>query len=196
VGSDRFTRAIAAIDTANADDPHVILVRGELCPKEQAHAKLVTSWVEELCDDPHGPSEVLRLAARAHHLRRWEIPRSSYPQGRRGYHRWRRALQLFHADRVAAILGDLDYELSEIERVRELVTKQRPSDPETQLLEDALCLVFIETQFHDLAERLDEDKLIEITRRTLAKMSARAIACAGRLGLGDRDLELIQRALG
>ncbi|MCH2169439.1 DUF4202 domain-containing protein [Myxococcota bacterium] len=195
MGSDRLSRAIAAIDAANADDPQVIVVHGKSRPKEQAHAELATTWVEALCDEPDGPSEVLRLAARAHHLRRWEIPRSTYPEGRRGYHRWRRDLQAFHADGVAAILEELDYGPAEVERVRALVTKQKLSDPETQILEDALCLVFLETQFHELAERLDEDKLIDVTRRTLAKMSSRAIACAGQLELAPGDLEKIQRAL-
>ena len=76
---ERFRRAIAAIDASNADDPNRITVRGEERPKELAHSELVTAWVHRL--DPHA-SEPLLLAARAHHVRRWTIPRASYPTGR------------------------------------------------------------------------------------------------------------------
>ena len=83
---DRLARVIAAIDAANADDPETIEVRGEVRPKEQAHAEMMTEWVRRL--DP-GAVDAQLIAARAHHLRRWSIPRGSYPDGRSGYLRWR-----------------------------------------------------------------------------------------------------------
>ena len=51
------------------------------------------------------PSDALRIAARAHHLRRWEVPRSSYPEGRAGYLRWRRDQKARHAREVADVLA-------------------------------------------------------------------------------------------
>jgi hypothetical protein len=95
VNDDRFARAVTAIDRANADDPNRIMVRGEIQPKELAHSELATEWVRRLDAEP---SEALLLAVRAHHIRRWMIPRSSYPTGRSGYLRWRRALHQLHAD--------------------------------------------------------------------------------------------------
>ena len=189
---DRLARALAAIDTANADDPHTLLVRGATRPKELAHAELVTEWVRELVAEP---SEALLLAARAHHVRRWEIPRSSEPEGRAGYHRWRVALQDHHAAVAARILGDVGYGADTIARVRQLIRKRGlGSDPEVQALEDALCLVFVETQFSELAARLDEEKLVLVTRKTLAKMSRAAIERAVALPLADRDRALLERA--
>lgn len=190
--ADRTARALAAIDLANAGDPNRILARGRERPKELAHAEMVSEWVEKLRP---GPGEALRLAARAHHLKRWRIPRSDYPDGAAGYHRWRRALQALHAEEVTAILEGEGYDEATVSRVADLVRKRGLGrDPEVQALEDAICLVFLETQFHDLAERLAEDKLIDVTRKTLRKMSAAAIAEAVALPLDPADARLLALA--
>ncbi len=186
--ADRLRRAIAAIDAANADDPARIEVGGVERPKELAHAALVTARVLELDPDP---SEALLLAARAHHLRRWTIPRSSYPEGRSGYLRWRKSLHEQHARDVAEILVAVGYEDATIERVQELVRKRGlGTDPEMQVLEDAMCLAFIETQLADLAARLDPETLPGVVAKTKKKMSSQAIAIALEL-----DLTPEQRAL-
>jgi len=191
--AERLRRALAAIDAANAGDPHRLRVRGESRPKELAHAELVSEWVARLAPDP---GEALLLAARAHHLRRWTIPRSEYPAGRRGYLRWRRALQVLHAREVAAILTAEGYDESTIRRVQDLVQKQHLGrDAEVQILEDALCLVFLETQLHDLGARLDDEKLLGVLRKTLRKMSPDAIQRAEELPLDAAGRALLQRAI-
>jgi hypothetical protein len=160
---DRLAAALAAIDAANSDDPNVIVVDGVERPKEQAHAELMTDWVRRL--DPECSEEQI-LAARAHHLRRWTVARSSYPDGRSGYLRWRTALKQQHADDVAAILRDVGYDDEAIERVQRIVRKQGLGrDPAVQVHEDALCLVFLETQFDELIERLGDDKTIDVLRK-------------------------------
>lgn len=194
---DRFERAIAAIDAANADDPQVIRVRGEDRPKELAHADLVSEWVTALTSDDAagGPSEALLLAARAHHIRRWSIARDTHPAGRAGYHRWRKALHAFHAEEVGRILADVGYEEATSRRVKDLVEKRGLGrDPEVQVLEDALCLVFVETQLADLAARLEADKLLDVAKKTLEKMSPAAIALAVELPLEPAHLELLLEA--
>ena len=139
---DRLRRAIDAIDLANGADPTRIVVAGEERPKELAHAEMVTGWVRRLATDP---SEELLIAARAHHLRRWTIPRSSYPTGRSGYLRWRGALHEQHAGDVALILREVGYDDTTIARVQSLVGKRGlGTDPEVQVLEDALELELAE----------------------------------------------------
>lgn len=190
--SPRLTAALAAIDAANAQDPNEILVDGTPRPKELEHAERASAWLEQLVADP---SEPLRLAVRAHHIQRWESPRSAYPEGRAGYHRWRRELQLFHAERVSEILEEAGYPADVVLRVQSLVKKQGlGKDAEVQALEDALCLVFLELQFGALAERLPEAKLLDVTRKTLAKMSPEAIALAHGLPLAPEDAALLARA--
>ena len=192
--SERFEHAIAAIDEANAADPHTIEVDGKLRPKELTHAEMLAAWVLRL--DPE-PSEALLLAAHAHHIRRWTVPRESYPAGRSGYLRWRRDLRMFHADEVAHILAVVGYEEAAIARVCQIVRKERLSrDPEVQTLEDGLNLVFLQTQFDELQERLgDEAKMVAIVRKTWRKMSPRGREAALGLELSERGRIIVERAL-
>ncbi len=195
VSDERLRGALAAIDAANAGDPHTILVRGQRRPKEQAHAELVSEWITKL--EP-GASDALQLAGRAHHLRRWAIPRADYLDGREGYLRWRRALHDFHAEQTAAILAEHGYDAALIRRVSDLLHKRglARGEPEAQVLEDALCLVFLETQYREIAERLSEEKLLDVTAKTLRKMSERAKELALELPLDARDAATIRRAAG
>jgi hypothetical protein len=201
----RFERAIAAIDAANRDDPVSIRVRGTERPKEIAHAELATEWVTRLRPDA---SEELLLAARGHHLRRWTSPRDSYPAGRAGYLRWRRALHEQHARELGEILARCGYPPESVSRVQSLVRKEgleRPQrastraaeiDPEVQTLEDALCLVFLETQLDDIGGHLDDDdKLVAVLEKTARKMSSAGQAAAAALPLGDRGRRLLGEAL-
>jgi hypothetical protein len=191
---DRLGAALAAIDAANADDPHTIVVDGRERPKEQAHAEMMTRWVRTLAP---GCTDEQLIAARAHHLRRWAIPRDSYPRDRAGYLRWRSALQRQHATEVAAIMGEAGYGPAAIERVQAIVRKQGLGrDPEVQVHEDALCLVFLETQFDALVDQLDDDdKMVDILRKTAAKMSPDAVAAAGTLAFSPKAAALLERAL-
>jgi hypothetical protein len=191
---ERFRAAVAAIDAANAGDPHTVEVRGEVRPKEQAHAELMTEWVEAL--DP-AADEAQRLAARAHHLRRWSLPRSSYPEGRAGYLRWRTALRRQHSAEVAEILAGVGYEREIVDRVQAIVEKRGlGTDPAVQVHEDALCLVFLETQLAETVDRLGADKVEDVVRKTAAKMSPAGIARVADLPLRPEDRALIARALG
>jgi hypothetical protein len=189
----RFQRAIEAIDAANADDPHTIEVRGVVGSKELAHAELMTEWLARL--DPSA-DEAQRLAARAHHLRRWTLPRSSYPEGRAAYLRWRTALKQQHADEVAAILAEVGYDDATIERVRCIIRKEGlGTDPAVQTHEDALCLVFLETQLASTVDDLGDEKMLDVIRKTARKMSDRALGLVDDLPMRARDRSLIARAL-
>jgi hypothetical protein len=191
---DRLATALAAIDAANGDDPHTLVIDGVERPKELTHAELMTRWVRTLAPDC---SDEQLIAARAHHLRRWAIPRDSYPRDRAGYLRWRSALRRQHADDVGGIMRDAGYDDGEIERVQAIVRKQGLGrDPDVQVHEDALCLVFLETQFDELAAQLDDDdKMIDILRKTAGKMSPAGLAAAGGLPFSPAAAALLERAL-
>jgi predicted Zn-dependent protease len=191
--TDRLARALDAIDAANANDPHTILIDGVSRPKELAHAELMTRWVRTL--DPDCSDEQL-LAARAHHLRRWTIPRDSYPGGRAGYLRWRTALKRQHADDVGEILRAAGYDDQAVARVQAIVRKQGlGSDPAVQVHEDALCLVFLETQLDELAGKLGDDKTIDVLQKTAKKMSPAGLRAALGLRFAPDAAALLERAL-
>jgi len=191
---ERLAAALAAVDAANADDPATVVVRGVERPKELTHAEMMTRWVRYL--DPGCRDEQL-IAARAHHLRRWAVPRDSYPRDRAGYLRWRTALQRRHAEDVGRIMRDAGYGDESIERVQAIVRKRGLGrDPAVQVHEDALCLVFLETQLDELTTSLgDEDKMVDILRKTAAKMSPAGLEAARQLSLSPEGAELLGRAL-
>jgi hypothetical protein len=189
----RFHSALERIEAANSLDPNREILNGEDLPKEVAYGRRMARWIDRL--EP-GASEPLRLAALCQHLKRWEVPRSSFPVGRAGYLRWRRRMGDYHAERAAEILRQVGYGEETIARVGALVRKEGLRiDPETQTLEDAACLVFLEEYFAEFARRQEKDKLDEIVRRVWRKMSERGRAEALRLPMSPETREQITRAL-
>ena len=189
----RLEQALAAIDAANADDPHTIDVGGVTRPKELAHAELMTAWIERLVESP---TDAQRLAARAHHLRRWVSPRDSYPEGRAGYLRWRKDQARRQADEVADILGRCGYDQATVDRVQAIITKTGlKTDPEVQAHEDALCLVFLQTQLLDLAEQLGPEKAVDVLAKTVKKMTPRGRSEALELDLSPAVRAALEQAL-
>jgi hypothetical protein len=192
--SPRFQEALRRFDAANSQDPHTEQVDGQPRPRELAYAQWLTDWVLRLCP---GASEELRLAARSQHLCRWTVPRSSYPLTRAGYLRWREDLKHFHAKMAGEILREVGYPETVVARVQALNLKKGfPDDPESRVLEDALCLVFLEHQFAQLAAKLTDDKIFTTVRKTWAKMSPMAQARALQLPLSPSERNLLERSLG
>jgi len=191
--SERFNRAIARFDEANAQDPTTERAAGEAHPKALLYAKRMTTWLEKLAPDA---PETLRLAARSQHIRRWVIPRSHFPMDRRGYKRWRARLAKFHADTAAEILAEVGYGDDTISRVRSLLRKEKLKlDPQVQLLEDVVCLVFLEHYFADFTRQHDEAKLIDIVCKTWKKMSPQGHQAALELEFAPEAGQIIKKAL-
>ncbi len=189
----RFELAIARFDTANSDDPRLEFFNGVERPKELLYAQRMTAWLVKMM--PEAP-EALRLAARCQHILRWTIPRSDYPMDRSGYKVWRARAAEFHADRAGEILKDSDYDEQTVERVKTLLRKEKLKlDPEVQVLEDVICLVFLENHFSDFAKQHDEDKIVRIIRKTWKKMSPQGHQAALALTLPDAVRSVIKRAL-
>ena len=189
----RFEAAIAQFDAANAEDPNRETLAGEFRPRELVYAERLTGWVLRLSP---GAGEVLLLASRCQHLRRWEIPRTSYPQTKAGYLKWRAELKRFHAEKAGAMLMEAGYPAATVEAVQALNLKKNfPADPDSRVLEDALCLVFLQYQFAELAARTEEEKLINALRKSWNKMTDQARAEALKLNFGEKESALIARAL-
>lgn len=193
--SDRFSRAVAGIDAFNSRDPNRLEIAGESVAKELYYGQRMSHWLSQLAPDA---SEPLRLAVRAQHIGRWTSPRADFPEGKQGYYRWRRALAAFHAQTAGEIMTDAGYDASDVARVGQLLRKENlKSDDEAQLLEDAACLVFLENFFTDFSRQHDDAKVIDILRKTWAKMSPQGHAAALSLkdSLPEDRRRLIETAL-
>ena len=191
--SDRFAAALRRFDEENSHDPNQEIVDGKSHPRELMYAQWLTDWVLKLSPNA---SEALCLAARCQHICRWEIPRDSYPMDKPGYLRWRTDLKKFHANKSGDILREVGYDEATIQRVQELnLKKDHPNDPEVCMLEDALCLVFLEHQFAALAAKSDDEKMINALKKSWKKMTPAAHAEALKLNYGVRESALIEKAL-
>jgi hypothetical protein len=192
--SQRTAGAIEAIDAANAHDPTVVTVRGADHPLAQIHGTLAYEWVLHLHPDA---DDTWLLAARAHHLRRWELPRSDYDPGKAGYLRWKRDQRQRHARDVAVLLVDHGFDSATIERVQALVRRDNLAvDAGSQAIEDAACLAFVETQLADVATKLDREHLIDVLRKTARKMTPAGAAAIALIPLAEAEQQLLADALG
>jgi len=169
---DRLTRSLAAIDAANGEDPNREQWEGAEHPKELLYARRMSAWLSRL--DPQ-PSEARRLAARAQHVRRWQVPRASYSMDREGYLRWRKYLYRFHGEQAEAILQAEGYDEETIVAVKRMLGKQGVKrDPDVQVIEDAACLVFLQYYLEPFVAGKEQDQLVDILRKTWKKMSEQA----------------------
>jgi hypothetical protein len=187
--TEKFQAAVKRFDEENSRDPNFENSQ----PRELLYAQRLTDWVLKLCP---AASEILLLAARCQHICRWQSPRENYPMTRAGYLKWRADLKKFHAQKSGEILREVDYDDETIRRVQDLNLKKNfPADPEIRVLEDALCLVFLEFQFAALVAKSDDGKMINAVRKSWEKMTEPARAEALKLNFGAREKNLIERAL-
>lgn len=189
----RFDYALRRFDEENARDPNMEIVDGAPCPRELVYARRLYDWVQKLAPNA---SEELLLAARSQHICRWMIPRSRYPMDRVGYLKWRNELKKFHAEKSGVILRELGYTEPTIERVQALNLKKNfPADPESRVLEDALCLVFLQYQFAQLTARTTDDKMINALHKSWKKMTPLGREYALKLPYSDNEKRLLEQAL-
>ena len=191
--SDRYCQAIASFDSVNAADPNREEVDGVPQPKELVYARRMTARLERFRPDAPEP---VWLAVRSQHIRRWTVSRGDYPAGREGYRRWRTDLGRLHASTAAGILKTVGYDAATISRVESLLRKERLKvEPDAQLLEDVICLVFLEYYLVDFALKHDEDKLVGVLQKTWRKMSDSGREAALQLDLPTSVRTLVERAL-
>jgi len=193
-----FERALALIDAANSEDPNKVTVDGTEWPKELLYSQRMSDMLARFAPDA---DDAMKLAIRAQHIQRWKSPRDAYPMDRIGYLQWRKDLYKIQANTAAGLLEKAGYGEDVRERVYEAVAKKRiKENPDTQLLEDVTDLVFIEHYMLEFAGKhpeYDEDKWIDIVRKTWKKMSedAQQFALSGKITLPEPLVPLIQKAV-
>jgi hypothetical protein len=195
---EHFQAAFAAFDQANMEDPNKEIADGKEYPKELLYAQRMSEMLERYAPEA---SEAVKLAVRAQHIQRWKTPRSNYPMDKQGYLQWRTGLYKFHADTAGSLMQQAGYDNEMVERVKKIVGKKGLKvNPETQLMEDVVDLVFLEhymTGFVAQHPEYDEAKWIPIIRKTWEKMSKQAheFALSGKLKLPEALVPLILKAV-
>lgn len=190
---DKLSIAIKLFDEANENDPNKEYFQGKEYPKELLYSIRLTDKLNDFCPDA---SESLKLAVRCQHICRWEIPRDTYEMNREGYLKWRKELKLFHAEKSSEILSNVGYSNIEIDAVKSLLLKKNlKQNKDVQILEDVVCLVFLEHNLSKFSEKYSEDKLIDIIRKTWNKMSEKGHQHALNLNLDEKVSKLISKAI-
>ena len=193
-----FDRAVALIDAANSEDPNQVHADGKDWPKELLYSHRMSDMLERYKPDA---DDAMKLALRAQHVQRWKSPRDAYSMDRIGYLQWRKDLYKFHAQTAADLLVQAGYDEAVIDRVKQAVAKKAiRENPDTQLLEDVTGLVFIEHYMLEFAGKhpeYDEEKWLDIVRKTWKKMSDRAqqFALSGSIRVPEPLVPLIQKAV-
>ena len=190
--SEQFEKAFAQFDSYNSNDPNKEEYNGKSYPKELLYAIRMSERLDIF--KPDSP-DYLKLAARCQHIGRWEIPRSSYPMDKKGYLQWRNTLKFHHAKIAGDILANCGYETETVEKIKFLLLKKELNkNADTQVLEDVICLVFIEYYLDEFASKHEDDKVVDILRKTMKKMSSKAITEARKISVPSRIQGLFQQA--
>lgn len=191
--NERYETALKLIDEAHAQDPKKIEVNGKEIPYELHYSQKMSSYLEKRY--PAAP-DTLRLAIRAQHFRRWEIPRDSYPMTKVGYHAWRTYLKKRQADLASQICLDVGYSEQDATKVAHFIRKEDlKKDEQTQILEDVACLLFLDDQFEEFEKQHDEEKITNILRKTWGKMSDSGHKLALEIPMSERCKNLVGKAL-
>ncbi|MEP1448564.1 MAG: DUF4202 domain-containing protein [Paraglaciecola sp.] len=194
-----YEQAIILIDNANSKDPNIEQAEGKAWPKEQLYSQRMSDMLARYKPDA---DFVVKLAIHGQHIQRWQSPRSAYPMGKQGYHKWRSDLYTFHADKIAKIMEQVGFSEQDIKRAKNAVAKVGiKSNPDTQLLEDVVGLVFLENYMLDFATKhpeYTEQKWLDIIRKTWNKMSvdAHKFVLANKITLPESLTPIILKAVG
>ena len=97
------------------------------------------------------------------------------------------------------MLREIGYDEKTVERVGSFLRKVGlKRDPEVQSFENAICMVFFETEFTDFSRKHGEEKMVDIIQRTWVKMSEEGHHAALELAatLPKEGRSLLERALG
>lgn len=187
--AEQLQQAFAAFDLYNSKDPNTETYNGVTYPKEVLYGQRMTAKLNAYA--PHA-STALQLAARCQHIGRWEIARNSYQMDKKGYLQWRSAEKMHQAKIAEQILHEHQFDQDTIEKVKFLLLKKElTTNEETKTLEDVICLVFIEFYLDDFAAPHDDDKVIDILKKTIKKMTPRALEEASKIKVSERMGRLI-----
>ncbi len=189
----KLTTMLNAIDEINAQDPNKIVIAGQLQPKELIYGQQMTACLNQYWLNS---DEILQIAVRAQHIKRWHIKRNEFALGKAGYYQWRIALGKYHAQLTSSLMLNNGYSETEAQATATIIRKENiKTNHNSQTLEDVACLVFLQHYFNDFAKKHHDEKVIRILQKTWGKMSAKGQKIALELTLSDHLSTLLTKAL-
>ncbi len=194
VNSDKkLSHVLMAIDEINNQDPNKVQFEGIVQAKELIYGHYMST-----CLDKYWPqaNELLQIAVRAQHIKRWHLKRTEFEAGKAGYYKWRIAQGKFHAELTSSIMLEKGYSTEDAKQAAAIIRKEKlKTNLNSQTLEDVACLVFLEHYFNEFAAKHSEEKIIRIVQLTWKKMSDKAHDIALTLDLPPHLAKLVSKAL-
>lgn len=191
--SESFQKATEALKAAHLQDPNIEVVGSDQFPAEWLYTQRLLDCLNRVYPDA---SEALTLATYCQHLHRWEVKRTEYPEGRMGYYQWRNFLGDYQAGKAKAILKASGYSDEFIAKVIEILKKLNIHQlDEAQMLEDVVCLVFLEHYMNDFMHGKPDAQLIQIVQKTWNKLSDHGHHVALQLHLPEPTRRIVEQAL-
>lgn len=193
MSASQLTEVLNAIDAVNAQDPNTTEIDGVSQPNELLYGQHMTACLNEYWPQAN---ELLQIAVRAQHIKRWHLKRSEFAAGKAGYLLWRKEQGKFHAQLTKGIMLEKGYSEEDAETTAAIIRKEKlKTNENTQTLEDVACLVFLSHYFDAFAAKHTEEKIVRIVQLTWRKMSEQAHNIALSLTLPDHLAKLVSKAL-
>ncbi len=193
----KLNNTLSAIDEINSQDPNTIMLNGISKAKELVYGQQMTDCLKQYWPEAN---ELLQIAVRAQHIKRWQLKRTEFAEGKAGYYQWRIAQGKFHAELTASTMLQNGYENEQAEQCASIIRKENlKTNSDSQTLEDVACLVFLMHYFNDFAakytEQDNEAKIVRIVQLTWKKMSDEAHDIALTLTLPEHLAVIVTKAL-
>ncbi|WP_026301459.1 DUF4202 domain-containing protein [Colwellia piezophila] len=194
---EKLNKTLAAIDEINRQDPNTLLSNGSSQAKELVYGQQMTECLKQYWPEAN---ELLQIAVRAQHIKRWQLERTEFAEGKSGYFQWRIAQGKFHAELTASIMLEHGYNKVQADQCAAIIRKDNlKTNSDSQTLEDVACLVFLMHYFNAFAakytEQDNEAKIVRIVQLTWHKMSEQAHDIALGLTLPDHLAIIVNKAL-
>ncbi len=78
----QLTNVLAAIDQLNNEDPNKDVIDEIAQPKELLYGQRMSQCLNSYWPEAN---EYLQIAVRAQHVKRWQLKRTEFPEGKAGY---------------------------------------------------------------------------------------------------------------
>jgi len=191
--SSPLVATLLAIDDINRQDPNLITLNNSEQAKELVYGQQMSACLEKYWPNSN---EILQIAVRAQHIKRWHLKRNEFELGKAGYYKWRIALGKFHAETTEKLMTTNGYNHEQAAKAGSILRKENlKTNNAAQTLEDVACLVFLQHYFDEFARKHSEEKIIRILQKTWAKMSGQAQSIALTFSLPAHLTKLVEKAL-
>jgi hypothetical protein len=187
-----YHKATLELEKVHGMDTTREIYNGNQYPSESLYSHRMLQMLEKVNAEA---SNILKLAAQCQHLKRWNIPRGEYPYNRRGYHEWRRVVMEYQLKEMEEILSKVGISNEDILLVTDALRNQGDkSNSNAQIITDTACLVFIKWYMEPFATKHQSEKVTDIMKKTMRKMSETGLQLISRLNLPTTASQILERS--